>query len=217
MLRPTRRHAPVLIIASVAAITIGAASSQSLAGAAAFSQRPIPASGNSFPSDVNAGQQADNFSLASSSSIIGLRWWGTAASNAGPGAFTARFFADNAGLPGPLLTQFSIGNSFTQTATGITDFNGRDIFRFEASLGSGFSAAPAATYWISIVNDQSVVGPPLWLWYEGLGGNSQHAFRIGAGAWSTLAGDMAFELIIPSPGALALLALGAIGARRRWR
>ena len=211
-----RRHA---LVGRVAVALIGSAGILASASAdvTVYSQPPLFGNGDSFPAEINGGQQADNW-VANTSSTIGLfRWWGTQVAGGGlGGSFTLRIFSNSGGLPGSLLNQFNIGNAYTQTFTGQSDFNGRDIYQYEAPLSGGFTPNLGATYWVNIMNNQGVAGPPGFLWHQGSGPDNNHAFRIGAGSWSSLGGDMAFELVVvPAPGALMLLGLAAIRPRRR--
>ena len=181
-----------------------------------YSQPPLFGDGNSFPAEINGGQQADNWTANTTNTIHLFRWWGTTAGPNSAGFFTLRIFSNAGGSPGALLNQFAIGNGFTQTETGNFDFNGRDIFRYEASLGAGFTPTLGATYWFSILNDQAAVGGPVFLWHQGGGGNGSHAFQFNNGGWNTLDGDMAFELVtVPAPGAIIMFGLAALSSRRR--
>src|SRR5262245_49455039 len=203
---------------AVALMGLGAISGRARADVTVYSQPPMFGNGDSFPAELNGGQQADNW-VANTSSTIGLfRWWGTQVAGGGTnGSFTLRIFSDSGGLPGSLLNSFAIGNAYTQTATGQSDFNGRDIYKYEAPLsGGGFTPNLGATYWVNIMNNQSVVGPPGFLWHQGSGPDNNHAFRVGAGSWNSLGGDMAFELVVvPAPGALLVFGLAAGRPRRR--
>lgn len=193
-----------------------AAAGSARADITVYSQPPLFGNGNSFPAEINGGQQADNWTATATDTIHLFRWWGTTAGPGSAGHFTLRIFANAGGSPGGLLNQFIIGNTFTQTPTGNFDFNGRDIYRYEANLGAGFTPTFGATYWFAIMNDQGLAGGPVFLWHQGGGGNNSHAFQFNNGGWNTLEGDMAFELVsIPAPGALALLTLGGLAARRR--
>jgi hypothetical protein len=213
------KHALVERFAIVIALTgLAALSRSASADITVYSQPPLFGNGDSFPAELNGGQQADNW-VANTNSTVGLfRWWGTQVAGGGAnGSFTLRIFSDSGGLPGSLLNSFTIGNAYTQATTGQSDFNGRDIYKYEALLpGGGFTPNLGATYWVNIMNNQSVVGPPGFLWHQGSGPDNNHAFRVGAGSWSSIGGDMAFELVvIPTPGALGLFALSAARPRRR--
>ena len=167
-----------------------------LADTVLYSQPPLFGNGDSLLAEINGGQQADNWVANTSTTINMFRWWGTLpGAGSGGGAFTLRIFSNSGGLPGSLINSFSIGNAFTRTFTGNSDLNGRDIYKYEANLTGGFTPTSGATYWLNIMNDQSVTGPPPFLWHQGSGGNNAHAFRIAAGSWSAADGDMAFELV----------------------
>jgi len=181
-----------------------------------YSQPPLFENGNSFPAEINGGQQADNWTATASDTIHLFRWWGTTAGPNAAGFFTLRVYSNAGGAPGGLLNQFIIGAGFSQVNTGNFDFNGRDIYRYEASLGAGFTPSVGATYWFAILNDQGAAGGPAFLWHQGSGGNGTHAFQFNNGGWNPLDGDMAFELVsVPAPGALALLGLAALRNRRK--
>jgi hypothetical protein len=190
--------------------------SQSTADITVYSQPPQFENGNSFPAEINGGQQADNWTATSTDTIHLFRWWGTTAGPGLAGHFTLRVFANAGGSPGGLLNQFIIGNTFTQVDTGNADFNGREIYRYEAGLGAGFTPTFGATYWFAILNDQGIAGGPAFLWHQGGGGNGMHAFQFNNGGWNPLEGDMAFELVsIPAPSILALFGLAALRNRRK--
>lgn len=188
------------------------------AGSVVYSQGPLFGAGNSFPAEINGGQQADDWVASSATQINVFRWWGTQpGSGPNDGSFTLRVFSNSGGMPGSLLNSFAIGNSYSRINTGQSDSNGRDIYQYDANIGA-FNPIAGVTYWLSIVNDSSISGSPIFLWHQGSGPNNLHAFRFQTGSWNSLDGDMAFELVsIPTPGALALLAMAAIGGKRRRR
>jgi hypothetical protein len=191
--------------AAATAMVLGLAfnENQVWAGDIVYSQPPLTQDGNSFPSEINGSQRADDWAANTSSTITSLRWWGTTAGSSGTGNFTLRVFGDSGGEPGALVDEFAIGTSFTKVATGLIDLNGRDIFKYDAELDGGFSPTRGATYWINVMNNQGAAGGPQWLWYQGGGGNGTHAFRIGAGSWNSARSDMSFELIAEAPSCVA--------------
>ncbi|MCI0364070.1 MAG: hypothetical protein L0219_09335 [Phycisphaerales bacterium] len=175
---------------------IAVLSSAAWAGESVYLQPALANKGNSFSSQLNGFQRADNWTPDTSQAVTGIRWWGATSGTGEALSFTLRVYLDSGGVPTSLVDQFTIGSDFTKTPTGLIDLNGRDLFQYDAELPEGgFVPTSGTTYWLTLLNDQAGAGGPLWLWHQGSGGDSSHVFRDSpTGSWSAADGDMAFEL-----------------------
>lgn len=201
-----------------------------LAGAALAAAPALAAViGNGGPdltgaTDLNANLGADDFSLASASTISLIRFWtaqGSAADYAGSMEWS--ILADSAGAPGATVQSGSFVS--TQTAIGL-DIFGLPVFRHEATVDI---ALASGNYWLALHNGPSASPLPTefyWAFQDGVNFGSAQAFELAtAGPWGAIAAELAFELVtspgggggnVPEPGSLALVCAGIalLGARR---
>lgn len=204
----------------VMALTLGAASR----GQAAIItlQALNPAEGGEFSNLGLTNQQvADDFVLATTTSLDSFTWFGRYFANivvADPVDFSIRIFSDAGGQPAavPLHT---VGVSVNASPTGL-DFGGIPWFSYSSPLALILTAG---TYWISVVEDDASTptsGGSQWMWGDSTAG--LRATRMGdAGPW-TPGFDLnhAFTLEgspVPEPSTLALSVLGILGLLRYRR
>lgn len=170
---------------------------------------------------------AEDFNLGAGSTIQVVHFWGSEEgyfSLGYPGnisAYVIEFYADAGGNPGALLDSQTLGvGSVTATDTGLDLFSGSDIFQFSAdiadlNLGAGnYHVGVSALFINSTQSDDSFFLAP------GLNaGASVASPPSGSYLFDPNATGFAFELegVVPAPGALALLGLAGVAARRRRR
>lgn len=182
-------------------------------------------------------RRADNFILGTEADIDSVRFWGGTESDFfGPAnisnvtAFNIRFYADNAGIPGGIVADYTVPLAATNPTliTGQSvGFLNASMYQFEMSLASVVNLNPDTQYWISVA---AALSQPVgfnaegWQWasspvgdgimaQDNLNGNG---FFVN----TNIQRDAAFELIgtvIPSPGALGLLTVAGLAAARRRR
>ena len=134
-----------------------------------------------FPSINTFGFNVfDNFNLAQGTPITGVRWQGSYVDTinlsnnpATPNSlgFGVEFYADNAGVPGALLSgsQYAlaaVNETFAGTqflpSLGVTV----PFFNYEVALNSAFNAQAGTDYWIRIyaLSPLPAAGVPQWAW-----------------------------------------------------
>lgn len=219
---------------SLAALAVAACSSSAQT---AFSQPFTPASiGGAISEGVAGGffneRQADNFALTSPANIQQVRWWGAEEgffSVDFPGniaGFRVEIFQDAAGLPGAPLATETVAIADLETAsTGLSFAFGQEVFQFTHTLSTPIALNAATPYWFSVgVIPVAPLGNAdsfFWAFTPAGTGDGARAFEdpvfSGFAAEPTPADDMAFELIIPAPGSVALLGLVGLAAGRRRR
>ena len=145
-------------------------------------------------------------------------------------------------MPGALLALRMV--QATETATGFTNSEGLNVYMYEVDLrpyGYEFSQTPGKWYWLDVAYDTSGNGNPppginTWAWQmDGAGYPYNNGAAVytdcaqggthAAGPWYDLTGnaggtvchDMAFEILVPVPGAvlLGILGLSVAGIKLR--
>jgi hypothetical protein len=213
-----KRHLHLCLIVAAA----GSASAQVL-----FDQPLNPTYLNGGMFSILSGQQfADDFVPLASGTVDAVSWWGSFYQRQDPfntGAiwtFHARIFADAAGLPGTMLMDAVVSALITETIYD-NSFGSR-IYRFDASV-SGPTLAAGTEYHFSVV-DSNVGGPFSNIFLTQPVAYGMGSIRTGDNdpTWANHTsgrGEMGYVIhgIVPEPGTLAALALGAATLLRRRR
>jgi hypothetical protein len=199
------------------------APAQRALGNTVFSQLPVT-DATSLYSDVQMPQQlADNFTVASATSIASVRWWGVY--DAGLPAtsdFVLRFFNDN-GTAAPALAPF-----FQFTALNVTrtptpySYGPLPTYQFTYNLPLVVPVAAGTPYYLSVL--EFTASPSNFAWQGDSPGNV-YARSADGQAWSSLPiPNAAFELyntpqaqVVPLPAAawMGMALTGGIGVRRK--
>jgi len=225
-------------VRALIAATLLLAATPTLAGIK-FSQGSFSPAGviSDFAKAFGINQQADNFSLAVDSPISALLFWGSYGSGAStPGSepaddFTIRFFADNgSGDPATTPDIQLTGLTVQRQDTGVATTSGSNVFRYSVDLSAeALSFAPSTTYYLSVVNNTT--STTAWAWSYSNSGLDDTRWSRGTNvsdnqAWNRQSNepeqneDLAFQLAVPAPGPLALMAIGGaalLGVTRRRR
>ena len=189
---------------------------------------------SSEPRPTRNFKHADNFVLASDSTIDAVRWWGLSegVSHTDLGnfdTFTIEFWTNrtipNGNIrPLDLIASTTIDLSQTNaTATGRSAPSGALEYMHEATLGDGVELIAGETYWISISARSIDPQADVWQWQDSDNFDTlSSSFSYAQNRWVVLEDtDSAFELIaVPSPGTGAMLLPGCLlvhRRRRRWR
>lgn len=178
-----------------------------------------------FPGFTYSQRLADDFVLFSAEQVVSLNWWGFYDADNPPATETMRvrfYGARSDGLPdeGQLVSETTIQNP-SRTATGriIVTGHGPREFRYEAALASPASLDANTKYWLEIVQigDTSTA----FRWEDsGLSDNGEFAvINPGLADWELIdnQGDLAFQLYVPEPNSLIVLALGLFCSLHRRR
>lgn len=200
-------------------------------GLVVFSQAPAGDGATGYPTDAIDGQfygqrLADNFMLDSSAEINGVRWWGSSenyfnADLSNFDSFVVSFLADDAGLPGMTVAEFTFTLGQTNPIdTGTVSIADAPQYVFEAKFDS-FMLEGGVTYWLSIGSINVAADGDAFVWTHSSGGDSTIAsdFFDGTG-FQRFDNDpsVAFEIqAVPSPGAATLIGLAGLVALRRRR
>ncbi len=221
--------------AAIVAIVLGAGAAQAApSGTVLFDQTPSsPLTGIASDDGSSAFSQyeaADNFSVATTSQLTGLVFWGNRLSQQVLDNFTVRIYADDPSFPGapsisPLFSA-SLGD-LTGSNTVLFDDAGVQVLQYEADALSGPVLVAGEQYWISIVNTLTTGNNDDWFWSFGpFGADGFNAGRSLLGAPVDFDvfndGDFAFQVYgtqVPEPGSIALLGAGLAlaGFARRKR
>ncbi len=171
-------------------------------------------------------RRANKFTLsgAATQSINTISWLGTYGSLVtSPGAddFTLRVFADN-GSGAPELSasvlDIDVGNAVNRAGTGGFSIFGRDIYTYQASLGTDITLSSGVDYWLAVINDFSVISTSdSWSWaVSSFTGSNTLVQGTDGGTWVVPTTDTAqYELShvssVPIPAALWLMISGLAG------
>jgi len=178
-------------------------------------QKLLASGGDSFSSfDVEQG--ADNFSLAASTEITGIEWWGAFGDDSFVSKnFNVRFFNEGSGeaLSDSLAFNFSLDGDNSE---GFTDVDKFDVFKFEVALTPFFLSS--GNYLVSIVSPDDTV-EFYWQLSDGTGTNyfRDTTFDSEKSWISDVSGNYAFSLFgnqaatVPEPNTIILVLLAFLG------
>jgi hypothetical protein len=164
--------------------------------------------------ETTAWVQADNFSIAGGSTVLGggvyIGFEGSFAD--WDGTFDYFFFADAAGSPGG---QLASGSAAPVTSdTGIPTCCGNAIL-FQFNLNDPFIAAAGTTYWLGIHLSTNFDRDEIY-WLTNALGNGNESNGGTFNNWFNNGQDRAFYLTdaaeIPEPATVSLLGLGLLAA-----
>ncbi|MGD8452217.1 MAG: RHS repeat-associated core domain-containing protein [Phycisphaerae bacterium] len=142
---------------------------------------------------------ADDFSLAETTLITGLRWWGAYAYGDVPDTddFTLRFYDEADFFPGSLVWEEHVGDQVSRLPTGriITTVAG-DLaeYVYEMKFATPFWAGAGTWYWVSVVNN-TVAQPLTWGWETAGEGNVYAAYSLDGGPWQSFGEDLTFQFL----------------------
>lgn len=168
----------------------------------------------------------DNFNLAQGATISGVRWQGSYIDTIVPGnnpatpnslGFGVEFFADNAGVPGALLS----GSQYTLAAVNETLLgthvlgNGLEVpfFSYEVVLNSAFAAQGGTDYWIRIysLSPLPAAGVPQWAWNSSASGGLSRQVSGLDPNFLAFPRDRTFALLAEVPEPTSLIAFLCVG------
>ena len=175
--------------------------------------------------NMNANAVAEDFTLASGTTLTNIRFWslmGTPADYSG--SIGWRILGDAGGSPGAAVASGSVSPALT--ATGGTTGFGAEEYVFDIALSE---TLPAGAYWLELSGlTLDPADPSDMLWSTTGGGQGAQAkyFDVDLAQWFSAAQDLAFVLDgrvggpppgvpAPTPLALALLGFALAGALRR--
>lgn len=175
-----------------------------------------------YYSDVAIPAQiiADNFTLATAAAPDSITFWGGYVSGnvpLNPDLFSLAFYDNAGGLPGTLISSFSIAPSRALAGGKLVGVS--DTYLYTAGFAS--VNLVAGTYWVSVVNDSSASPANGWVWassanpYDGVVAISHDSSRTPTN-WFNSGSDMAFTLSasrsVPEPSSMVLAGLGGLFA-----
>lgn len=163
---------------------------------------------------------ADDFRLGGPIAVTSLTWWGNDYIPQVADVFSIRFFEDDNGKPGALLSEFE-PTLVTKAIEGFGSqpLGGYELSRYSAPLPSPQAFQAEVRYWLSIKNPRSAE----WTWDWRI--SDSHAnpgmlFKLEGEDWGNLSygTETSFQLFgVPEPSSLLLLVAGCAGLERRRR
>ncbi len=180
----------------------------------------------SYGVNMSFSNVAEDFTLAATSTITGLRFWAImSAASEYSGSVSWAIYSNNAGAPGAVNSSGIA--SASAVATGLSTGFGYDEFVFDivltATLGPG-------VYWLSLHNGPlSQTNALEMLWGTTASGNGSYALYddltdLPDLGWISTGSDLAFEIYVdggptpvPEPGTWILVLGGLIAVRLSGR
>ncbi|MBI5093320.1 MAG: PEP-CTERM sorting domain-containing protein [Candidatus Hydrogenedentes bacterium] len=181
----------------------------SWANVISFEQAPVNG-GLALFDDTGGFSFADDFSLATSTDLSEISWWGGYAGNALPSSsdFTISIYSDSGGKPGSVVTSYSpaaVGRTLTGLTGNDLTSTPESIYEFTYALPSVLTLTPGATYYLSIIDNTSAISS----WLAGTGNGSSFVGDPSSNLWAAQSRDFAFELsspaVVPEPTSMVIL------------
>ena len=167
-------------------------------------------------------RMADDFTLASTTSLAGLNWWVISVGASAPtisASYNVQILTDAAGAPGTVLNTFNVVNGVgTLTNYGCCSGipSGSDTYHtYSTSAGFGGYTLGAGTYWLTIggyTDDVSSQG--YWATSNANGGNGHYSVDDGANYQFNAQVEFAYNIeavAAPEPASMTLLLTGLVG------
>jgi len=188
-----------------------------------WSQLPDMDTGTDYLSvhQTNGPVVVDDFLCTSPLPIVALHWWGSYLDGApvieGLKSFEVSFHPDGVGVSEPGQPyDFQIIQA-QETFYGTTNAR-EDVYEYWAYLDTSWEQVEGRTYWFDVAYNMAQ-GPREWGWHESYQHWGDWAVQTGPGGspggnphlgpWVQLTDkDMAFEVMVPVPGAILLGILG---------
>ena len=158
--------------------------------------------------------QADDVTIATATTLGGIRFWGLYADPSGnvvtnsvpaTDAFTLSVFADDAGQPGALVGTSTLSGARVDTGM---NFPGSSVhwYRYDLALDTPLSLL-AGTYWVAIVNDTTADTDDDWA-LAITNADPRHAWSQDSGTtWESASRDGNFAFALFDQGGVTALAL----------
>lgn len=168
-----------------------------------------------------AALTANRVQIAAPATAHWVRWWGFYHQDNPPAHEVMRIRIleprPGDGLPGAvLLEELSAATIRTATGRRVSQAGEPREYLYKLELAQPFALAPGVPYWIEIAQIGDIT--TLFRWETGFGGDGIRAVsEPGLNDWRPVPGDVAFELLVPEPTSVLMLAgvLGVMTRRRR--
>jgi hypothetical protein len=183
-------------------------------GAVPYSSAQVTVFDNSPPDHLNGNNmgfafQAEDFTLAASATLTGVRFWSLEGGNPYRGSIAWSITRDAGSSPGAALAS-GVESAVTRTALG--SYLGLQEFRNDFTLGAPLALGPGS-YWLVLHNGApgNLGDPNEFLWES----TNANATRSGverfanSGPWTTNGTEHAFQIsAVPEPTQVLLMMLG---------
>lgn len=204
------------LLAAVAALTIAASTAQ----AQVYNNGAPDGNGGN---EMSQWIQAEDFTLALSTNVVGIRFWGLTTGGYA-GSIHWRIYDNGTGAPGAnILYSGSFNGAGTAQGGGCCGYT-----RYQFDMDTDFTLG-AGTYWLGLHNGDYTNTNRDEFYWETTNGNATASGREDdapfEGNWASNGEEHAFQLLgernatVPEPTSLALVVVGFAGitavARRR--
>lgn len=187
---------------------------------------------NGLPNGSNGNEmtswiQADDFTLTTSTNVVGIRFWGIIGTGASyAGSISWRIYENNSGEPGSTVLH---SGTFTGSGVGQGPVAIEGYTRYQFDIPTAFTLG-AGTYWLGLHNGDYTNTARAEFYWETTDANETASGRedespFDSGGWYNNGNEHAFELLgesstsVPEPASISLLVVGIAGlgvaAKRR--